>query len=273
MNLRKESRLSQICHTDHASFDHFLLTRFAVYGPGGEIPDDMWLKDRFKLFEDYCLPSVRNQTCQVFRWGLLVSPEFPAWARERLLGLGFKSKDLIVSHDWRSATASAAWIHAHSANNSILTTRLDNDDALASNFMERLHTKVSFNKHCAYNFSHGLQLTAKGVLLTSHQSNPFLSLAERRAAQIRSVLDCDHDEAKHHWNVVQIKGVPGWLQVIHDDNVSNVASGLPFGSRWATRLFVLPCAVRNYPVPEFLRDLHPLQVLWRRLRRTLQRLI
>ena len=266
MNSRKESYLSHICHVDHASFDHSLLTRFAVYGPGGEIPDDIWLRERFKLFEDYCLPSVRSQTCQVFRWGLLVSPDFPAWARERLLGLGFKSEDLIVSHDWRSATAAAAWIDTHSANNSILTTRLDNDDALASTFINRLHANTSFGEVRAYNFTHGLQLTAKGVLLTRHLSNPFSSLSETGGTQIHTILASDHDHISHSWNLKQIGGAPAWLQVIHGNNLANVPRGFPAGKHWAARDFKLPQATHGYPIREYVNDFRPLSMLGRRLR-------
>lgn len=255
------------CHIDHSRFNHYLLTRFAVCGPSGELPNDAWLRERFKLFEDYCLPSVLNQTCKSFSWGLLVAPNLPDWATERLLFLGFSVDNLIISHDWRSAAAAAAWVQRKAVSNMLLTTRLDNDDALAVNHVQRLHSKVCSSESQAYNFTYGLQLTQKGILLTAHNSNPFLSLSEYSDGHIQTVLAQDHDDAKHHWNLKQIRGAPAWLQVIHGGNVSNRARGLPLGSKLASRLFVLPSKSRNYQVLEFLRDLHPLRAMSRRVHR------
>ena len=50
---------------------HYLLTRFNLTfkewktSKNGELVlTDKWLKNRFELFENYCLPSVKNQTYQ-----------------------------------------------------------------------------------------------------------------------------------------------------------------------------------------------------------------
>jgi hypothetical protein len=271
MNFRKDSRKSRTCHIDHSRFSHFLLTRFAVYGPNGEVPSDLWLRERFQLFEDYCLPSVRSQTCSVFRWGLLVSPEFPEWARLRLLSLGFSNDDLIVSHDWRGALAAAPWILKQSSNSSILTTRLDNDDALASSFVKRLHMKVRENEDCVFNFTNGLQVTPSGTLFSFHRSNPFASLHEASVDCVQTVLQVDHDALGMHWKIHQIWGKPAWLQVIHKTNLANTPRGLPFGAYWAARDMRLPSPSRRYPLVKFVKDLNPPQVLIVRIRHLLNR--
>jgi len=135
--------------------------------------------------------------------------------------------------------------------------------------MERLHAKMRLDAVCAYNFTRGLQLTPKGVLFAHHPSNPFLSLGEQAGIQIQTILVADHDHIKRRWNLKQIGGAPAWLQVIHRDNLSNAAGGLPFGSWWAKRLFVLPTKPQSYALLPFFHDLRPLQVLRKRLFRRL----
>lgn len=271
MNSKQGSPRSSSCRIDHSAFDHFLLTRFAVYGPHGQLPSDAWLHDRFKLFEDFCLPSVKNQTCRNFSWGLLVSPGLPKWAHERLLMLGLTDDNLVVSHDWRSASAATAWILQHAEKDSILTTRLDNDDALATTFVERLHAKVQPRDVGAYNFAHGLQSTPKGLLFSFQNSNPFLSLLERTDVRTQTILALDHDLVGQTWPVRQIRGGPAWLQVVHENNLANAANGIPAGKFWATRRFILPYPTHGYRLASYVRDIRPFRVLARRIRRKLVR--
>ncbi len=54
---------------------HFLVTRFNLKHnnwktgkDGQKVLTDTWLIHRFKLFEKYCLPSVKNQSNQNFIW-------------------------------------------------------------------------------------------------------------------------------------------------------------------------------------------------------------
>ena len=54
---------------------HFLVTRFNLTVSewkttknGEPVLSEKWLKNRFLLFENYCLPSVKNQTNQNFIW-------------------------------------------------------------------------------------------------------------------------------------------------------------------------------------------------------------
>ena len=62
---------------------HYILTRFNVdlYNKnntkwqkdknGTNIDPEIWLENRFKLFETYCLPSIINQTSKNFKWIVL----------------------------------------------------------------------------------------------------------------------------------------------------------------------------------------------------------
>src|SRR5262245_62661283 len=74
---------------------HFLLTNFNVRmwyvrrrdRAGRRVRTEEWLAHRWPLFETFCLPSVRNQTSQDFRWLVRFDPATPPHHRERFLAL------------------------------------------------------------------------------------------------------------------------------------------------------------------------------------------
>jgi hypothetical protein len=73
-----------------ALFEHFIVTRFnlplfkaKVDGKVVGNLDETWLAGRFDLFERYCLPSVKGQTCQDFRWIVLFDAATPQKFKDR----------------------------------------------------------------------------------------------------------------------------------------------------------------------------------------------
>ena len=75
-------------------FRHFVITRFNLplfRGSWGGKPDGnldaAWLEGRFDLFERYCFPSLRAQSCQDFRWLVLLDARTPESFRERMESL------------------------------------------------------------------------------------------------------------------------------------------------------------------------------------------
>ena len=73
-----------------ALFEHFIVTRFnlplfkaKVEGKVVGNLDETWLAGRFDLFERYCLPSVKGQTCQNFRWIVLFDAATPQKFKDR----------------------------------------------------------------------------------------------------------------------------------------------------------------------------------------------
>jgi hypothetical protein len=66
-------------------FQHYIITRFnlpvfakkvnkAVTAPASS---DEYLSKRFPIFENYCFPSIKNQTCQDFKWLVLFDSHTP----------------------------------------------------------------------------------------------------------------------------------------------------------------------------------------------------
>ena len=46
--------------------------------------DEVWLEDRFRLFEQYTLPCVLQQSCKDFTWVVLFDGDTPPVYRERV---------------------------------------------------------------------------------------------------------------------------------------------------------------------------------------------
>lgn len=140
--------------------DHAILTSFNLpsAGPASVIRADAgWLRQRVELFERYCLPSVRSQTSAAFGWIVYFDPESPGWLRERIDDW---STDGTVVPLFRPVVSNAELlsdIEAHLRRNDawLITTNLDNDDALAADFVERVQTAPRTDGRCAVYLSQG----------------------------------------------------------------------------------------------------------------------
>jgi len=243
------------CNSTNAQpFDHFLLTRFSVPRPRGDMPPEEWFARRFDLFETFCVPSVRDQACHGFRWGLLVGSSTPTWVIDRLLSLGFPETDLVVTEEWRGGQALQQWLTRFGERGRVLTSRIDSDDALAHDYVSRLHAKLSHQVNTAYNFPRGLQLTPSGLLRVRSVTGPFVSLLSDYSAAELSVLGYDHDTISRVIKTTQLGGGPAWLQVIHNQNLSNVPDGIPTWPNKYQDQFSVPLPRGFYSPIKYLRD-------------------
>jgi hypothetical protein len=141
-------------------FEHFLLTRFSyrandastnVASPTRKIsegplnPDRLEL--RFRLFECTCLPSVKAQTNQQFKWIIIVDRDMPPAFRSRLETLlDGRSNFFIHAYDPEARMDELAWLEPYfgpgPAPDYVLSTNLDDDDALPDNFVSSVHEHV-----------------------------------------------------------------------------------------------------------------------------------
>jgi hypothetical protein len=168
--------------------EHFLLTNFNVrlgwtrdaHGQTTLTPE--WTEHRWRLFETFCLPSVRCQSDTRFRWLVRFDPDTREVERQRFRQLTAGMTNVIPL--WRAEPFSAA-IGAllDPSSELLLTTRLDNDDAIHRTAMARIRAAVGEATPELLNFPEGLVLVlTRGhprVLRYVNPSNPFLSLIER----------------------------------------------------------------------------------------------
>lgn len=96
---------------------------------------------RYALFELTCLPSLRGQTEQDFDWILIVDRDLPRAWRERLEALvGDRPRTHLHVYDPAEDLTGTDWLkpYAPPQASRLLTTLLDDDDALPANFVAAL---------------------------------------------------------------------------------------------------------------------------------------
>jgi hypothetical protein len=210
---------------------HILLTRFNVRVRAKwshASADPAWLLNRFDLFEQFCLPSVRSQTAPDFRWLIyfdaMTSEEHLDRARTALADLPQARIVLIDAFDrelWLPPIHESIPLGA----SRVITTRLDNDDALHPHFLSAVQAAALRSEMpCFLNLSKGYTLRDGHLHLVHDRSNAFLSLVEHTAAP-ETVWVKPHTEASTFAPVQQVSAPPAWLQVIHGENVSNRVRG------------------------------------------------
>lgn len=220
--------------------DHILLTRFNLPTGGVEAcirASESWLTNRWALFERYCAPSVAAQTTTDFTWIIYFDPESPDWLKRAIMpytaqGLFqpvFRAEvptDVLIS-DVRNV--------ARHREGMLLTTNLDNDDGIATDFMQRLRDAVVFDDRRALYLTNGLIKGPDGVYLRRDPENAFCSVAAPWSDPSTSWDDW-HIMLGRTMPVIELGGTPGWLQVVHGENVSNRVRGrLTSPHAWTAR--------------------------------------
>ena len=235
--------------------------------------DDAWLQHRLTFFEKFCLPSVLGQTRQDFTWVLFYSVNSPSWVGPYLSTLPRPDTVAIALDEVASSHVFARYLTSLKRNETptVITSRLDSDDALAENFVERLRDGIERSSAQAINFSFGLRLTAKGLLTAKDYSSPFVSLVEDTSIEpLRTVYSRSHEEVTSAYPSLQLSGDPGWMQVIHGRNVLNKPAGLPSGPRRYRHLFPGLDTTPQWTPLSYWTMVRPERVLKRRLQERLK---
>ena len=174
---------------DNMNYKHFLITRFSVpYAEyqkdksGASVRDEYWLNHRFELFEKYCFPSVQNQSVQDFQWLVFFDIQTPGSYKKRITQLKsqfplFKPFYVSSGEEFNSTLHIFIETHIKEGTSRLITSRLDNDDALHTRFMERVRNETLKYKNAIFNFSYGLTYDEQSQILfrSKHLSNPFLT--------------------------------------------------------------------------------------------------
>lgn len=211
-------------------FQHVIFTRFNLrngFGRKGQVSDD-WMAHRCEIFERYCLPSVQSQSCGNFRWLVFFDEATPAVFRKRIeCYTGCSQLTAIFARSFDKHTRRAA-LDAHLPRSSkyLISTRLDNDDALSTDFVFRIQAAFRSQRFEFLNVPHGYVWHEQRVFAYAHPSNAFLTLVERNT-DVQTVYCAMHSAAHTKGTVRQLGGGPGWLQVVHGRNVSNRIRGRP----------------------------------------------
>ena len=230
------------------NYQHFLITRFNLkqdswVNDKHSIPlfgtTDNWLKRRFELFEDFCLPSVKSQSNKDFKWLVYFSIDTPDTYREiiKSIQLGFPSflpKFIPSMNELVPSIKSDIKIECEDLNNcTIITSRLDNDDALHEDFIKNIQSFVLHNGitkgvlDLPYGFC--LKIEPNVVLTSTIQfSNAFISYVEPiiSGVSLYTVFAKEHPNWVYSDSTYFLNHKRLWMQIIHENNVLNDIQGL-----------------------------------------------
>lgn len=217
---------------------HLLLTRYNIpvsFNSRGTRWDPLepdYLEHRQRLFERFCIPSVLRQSCKDFEWLVFFHPDTPSKYTDILDGIA------IVGHARSTKECANLARSLADADGPNITTRIDNDDAIAETFIGEIQTAAEDHRSDAptvLTFPLGaiVSLSRDRYYRKHDVCNPFLSLVEPKGMD-RPILLYDHSRVKKRLPVAEIATrEPMWLSVVHDTNVLNQRKRWPWF--WKTR--------------------------------------
>ena len=224
--------------------EHFVLTNFNVHYEFGRRDQDgrlvdlrgtpvrtpEWLAERFVLFERFCLPSLVGQTRLAFTWLLRYDPAATPPAYEQRLRSyedAFNNLRLVPeTSSFSRAIAGSLGLRRCR----LLTTRLDNDDALHRTAIALIQDHTTGDDLEFLNVPLGYCYSDPNghIRLVRNESNHVLSLAENYEGELpRTAVCANHNRAREVAPVRQVGRRPGWLEVVHTRNVRNDLQGRP----------------------------------------------
>lgn len=234
---------------------HFLLTRFNEYFPDAMSSywvdnsnlgiDKKWLERRIKIFFQVTFPTVLSQSNKNFRWIIKCHHETPQWAKNELanvsketnaiidyekVDLGVYEESRIFNSIYECRFPSNRLICKHffekhidrlAATQDIITTRLDSDDAISFDFVDRIQARSQRNRFVDFDigaiFCNGEFYEFRRPYKT-HPSQ-FCSFRETTSHKYKTktVFFVDHTEANPCDYIDDI----GWLQINHNMCLNN----------------------------------------------------
>ena len=226
---------------------HYIITRFNLQlwthdKKGQAIDREQWLERRLDLFERYCFPSLCAQTCQDFKWFLLFDNKTPEKYKERVTSYKDRCPQIqLIAIQPTSALQLISIIQdvvkdftkehlkLHPDEETLITTYLDNDDALRSDFVEIVQEYAAKLKPRTFiSFINGIQYFTELQIATRirYKNNHFISFIEEINAfnPLMTVYGFGshfYIERIKNCEIKYIDSEPMWVEVVHEENVDN----------------------------------------------------
>ncbi len=174
--------------------NHFIITRYGLCNS-----DPGWYASRIPLFRRY-LQSLANQTNKNFSVLLLIDDSTP---QESITECESLLPDKRFSLSKRGLKEPFP--------EPVLQTRMDSDDTVANNFVERVQRSIAPGK--MLNFENGYILVGATFYRIRYTSNMFLSVWDTE-----SCYQCEHTLMYTKYPVMNIKGEPMWAHSEHPNS-------------------------------------------------------
>lgn len=225
---------------NHKSMQHFILTRFNLLifnkdKEGQKVRTASWLEHRFSLFEKYCLPSITSQTSKGFQWIVLFDSTTPERFKEKVDEYRKECQQLVPVYVRPEGGRFFAQIFRDEVvkrlkGNRLITTYLDNDDALNIHFVEDIQRKVASLPNGTFiTYDSGYQLFTdyNYVMRIRYPRNHFMSAVESGdPSSVKTI----YGYGSHYYidkipgaYIEHVKNTPMWCEVIHEKNMGNDA--------------------------------------------------
>lgn len=185
------------------------------------------LEERFHFFEKLCLPSLRWQTDKDFHLVIFTSPELPDRYRNRLETAVADIPQIEIVYDTAAHVSQAInpWIERQESVHAgrTLHFRLDDDDALASDFIATLRQNIpNAPDHCIISRPSGLFLanSAAGPELLA-KFDPYIAIGYalvNPAGHIRNPYSLAHTRYRR---IAPSLILPGPLAYIHTTHLQS----------------------------------------------------
>ena len=231
---------------------HFILTRFNIFlwskdKEGMPVRSKKWLEHRFELFERFCLPSIIGQTCQEFEWIVLFDSTTPERFKEKIADYQKKCPQLIPVYVRPEGGSFFAQIFRdevvkrvqdlsriyelenYDTQKRVLTTYLDNDDALNNHFVEdvqRRAAELPDGTFTSYDDGYQYFTDHNYVMQIHYPRNHFMSVVEKADNALKTI----YGYGSHYYidkmegvGIERVKNQPMWCEVIHEKNMGNDA--------------------------------------------------
>jgi Putative rhamnosyl transferase len=215
-------------------FNHFFLTKFNVRSFPDLRPgcDPVWLENRFRLFDRYCFPSVRNQSNQNFKWLVFFDADTPAAFKQKIAQYATSWENFVPLYvDFPLAYGQFPPEAREIVRQEIapdceylITTWLDNDDAIHQDYVNMIQDNFSQQEAETLNFIFGYQLSDGKLYFDFEIANHFISLVEKYDPQSFNTCLCrPHKEIYQVCkSAAKIICKPAWIEVVHGSNYMNV---------------------------------------------------
>lgn len=216
------------------NYKHYILSRFNI--PNNKTyrkPSQKWLEVHYKLFDDYCYPSIINQTDKCVTWLIAFDNETidKDWVEQHKLITPLYISDFsrLYKHHCKQFIISEIpkWAEY------LITTRVDVDDFIHRNFISTIHNNVLgyYSTDICVSLTKGLTYdteTNATRIWKKRYTNPFISLVEKlyNLDNINTVNYTKHCAMDNYFEVLYIDTIePMWGQTINGYNVSNIMRG------------------------------------------------
>lgn len=230
--------------------EHLILTRFNLAMKfrcdrrfDSDVPiEKPWLNTeylgkRFDIFEKYTFPSFENQKNKEFKWIVMFHADTPSDFKERIDGLESRMEQFIpVFLTDNECKKNRKWlqeyIHKNYEGKKIITTRMDNDDAVHDTFVEHIQRDILDSKmtnNTVLTYSNGLQYDSRTEIALKYPyvNNHFLTLYVTGTKGNNHILFYNHSTINEYVEEGQIRilekhtDIPLWVEIITESNYSN----------------------------------------------------